>query len=186
MRSMLAILLFVSVNLHAEPRLRPDTWGVAIIGTSLSNLYQVDKGIYRSAQPDDDDIHDLQSLGIREVLNLREFHSDKGELGSASFVLDRVKMNAGEVSEAQVTKALKKIKNRKGPILIHCWHGSDRTGATVAAYRIVFGHWSKAQALDEMLHGGYGYHASFYPNLVDLIKNLHTVKIRQELGLAAK
>ena len=47
-------------------------------------------------------------------------------------------MNAGKVSQEQLIDALRIIKNRKGPVLLHCWHGSDRTGATVAAYRIVF------------------------------------------------
>lgn len=186
MRVMLISLLLISWSVHAEPRLRPATWGVPVIGTGLTNLYKVADGVYRSAQPDEEDVADLQALGIKEILNLREFHKDDGEVEGGNFKLDRVRMNAGDVTEAQLIAALKKIKNRQGSILIHCWHGSDRTGTTVAAYRIVFEHWSKAQALDEMVHGGFGYHASFYPNLVELVKKLDVNRMRRELGLPEK
>jgi len=182
----LSLLLFAAFDSSAKPRLRPDTWAISIIGTHFSNLYQVDKGVYRSEQPDEEGVSELQYLGIRQILNLREYHHDNGEVGESKFILTRLPMDAGKVTEKQIIQALKIIQNRKGPILIHCWHGSDRTGATIAAYRIIFNHWTKSQALDEMINGGYGYHASFYPNLVELVKNLNVKKIREELGLATK
>ena len=43
-------------------------------------------------------------------------------------------------------------------ILIHCYHGSDRTGASIAMYRIIFENWSTEDALNEMKYGGYGFH----------------------------
>ncbi len=184
---LLIIALLLAIHsAHAEPRVRPDTWARPIIGTHLSNLYQVDKGIYRSKQPDEEDVGDLQSLGIKQILNLREYHEDSGEVGKSHFILSRIPMNTGKVTQAQLVQALRIIQHRKGPILIHCWHGSDRTGTTIAAYRIIFNHWTKAQALDEMIHGGYGYHARFYPNLVELVKNLDVQKMRGELGLEKK
>jgi len=185
------LLIFITLMLaihsvHAAPRVRPDTWAKPIIGTHLSNLYQVDKGIYRSKQPDEEDVSDLQTLGIKQILNLREYHEDGGEVGKSNFILNRVPMAAGKVTQEQVVQALRIIQQRKGPILVHCWHGSDRTGTTIAAYRIIFNHWTKEQALDEMVHGGYGYHASFYPNLVELVKKLDIQKMRVELGLEKK
>lgn len=182
----LLLLLFVSFGARAEPRLRPATWGHPVIGAQLSNLYQVDEGVYRSEQPDEETVSDLQALGIKEILNLREYHQDDGEVGKTNFTLDRVRMDAGKVTQKQVIQALRIIKDRKGPILIHCWHGSDRTGVTVAAYRILFNNWTKQQALDEMINGGYGYHASFYPNLVELVKNLDVGKMRTELGMTPR
>lgn len=171
-------------TVQAEPRLRPTTWAAPVIGTELKNLYQVDKEVYRSSQPEDEDTKDLKSLGVREVLNLREYHSDNDDLPKKDFTLHRIQMEAGSVTEQQLIDALNIIKNRKGPILIHCWHGSDRTGATVAAYRLVFNNWTKQQALDEMTNGGYGYHATVYPNLVELINNLDVVKMKKALGIA--
>jgi len=184
MKSILGIvLLSLSLAVQAAPRERPAAWSTAMIDTGMTNLYQVDKGVYRAAQPDDDDIGDLKAIGIKEVLNLREYHHDNGELDGARLILKRVPMNAGEVTQAQLIEALRIIKQRKGPILIHCWHGSDRTGVTVAAYRILFNHWSKQQALDEMIHGGYGYHAGIFPNLVELVKKLDIPAMRKALQL---
>ncbi len=177
----LAILLITTLSVNAEPRLRPDAWGRPIIGTNLENFYTVDKAIYRSEQPEKNNVKDLQSLGIKEILNLRQFHSDNDEMDGADFTLSRVRMNAGNVTENQIIDALKMIKNRKGPMLVHCWHGSDRTSVVIAAYRIIFNDWTKPQALDEMINGGYGYHSKIYPNLVDLINKLDVKKIRETL-----
>ena len=180
-RYLLLGLMFVSSAIYAEPRIRPDTWGAPVIGTGFDNLYFVDKGLYRSEQPEHEDVSDLNTLGIKEVLNLREYHGDKDDIKDNGIVLHRIKMNAGTVTEEQLVDALRIIKSRKGPVLVHCWHGSDRTGVTIAAYRIVFNNWSKSQALDEMNNGGYGYHSNIYPNLVTLIENLNIMKIKNAI-----
>ena len=178
----LIFFLLISSTCYAEPRIRPETWGKPIIGTNLKNLYLIDKGIYRSEQPDEEDINNLMSLGIKEVLNLRELHSDKDDIGDKNFLLHRIKINTGNITEEQIIEALRIINNRKGSILIHCWHGSDRTGVTIAVYRIIFNNWSKSQALDEMTNGGYGYHAKIYPELVTLVESLDIDKIKQALN----
>lgn len=177
----LLVLLVIPSICYGEPRLRPDTWGKPIIGTQLQNLYMVDKGVYRSEQPKEKDINNLKLLGIKEVLNLREYHSDKDDITDTNFKLHRIKINTGNITEEQIITALQIIKNRKGSILIHCWHGSDRTGVTIAAYRIIFNNWSKSEALDEMTNGDYGYHAKIYPGLIDLVENLNIDTIRKSL-----
>ena len=37
-----------------------------------------------------------------------------------------------------------------GPVLVHCWHGSDRTGCVCASHRIIFSGWSREQANAEL------------------------------------
>ena len=51
------------------------------------------------------------------------------------------------------------IRRASGPVLVHCLHGSDRTGTIVAMYRIVEQGWTREAAIAEMTGGGYGYHA---------------------------
>ncbi len=179
----LLLFLLLSSTCYAEPRIRPETWGKPIIGINLQNIYLVDKGIYRSEQPKRRDMNNLKLLGITEVLNLREFHSDKDDITDTNIVLHRVKMHTGNITEDQIIKSLDIINNKKGSILIHCWHGSDRTGVTIAAYRIIFNNWTKSQALDEMTNGGYGYHAKFYPELVTLVESLDVNKIKNALSI---
>ncbi len=177
---LMVVLLLAGSQAFAEPRLRPGTWATPVIGTTLNNFYWVDNNIYRAEQPDEEDFKALAKLGIKEILNLREYHRDE-DAEENQFAVHRLPMAAGSVSEQQLLEALTLIKNRKGPLLIHCWHGSDRTGATVAAYRLVFQNWSKEQAIDEMVNGGYGYHAGIYPNLLELINKLDVAKIRKQL-----
>ena len=180
-KHLLIFLLFIPSLVYAEPRLRPETWSQPIIGTRLKNIYLVDKGIYRSEQPESEDLGTIKSLGIKEILNLREFHSDD-DIADERLVLHRIKMRTGNITEQQIIESLRIIKNRQGPILIHCWHGSDRTGVIIAAYRVMFNHWSKSDALDEMVNGGYGYHAAFYPELTGLVENMDVEKIKRALN----
>ena len=49
-------------NINAEKITVPDS--------KLTNLYQIDSGVYRSEQPSDADFKALEKYGIREVLNL--------------------------------------------------------------------------------------------------------------------
>ncbi|MGD8837474.1 MAG: tyrosine-protein phosphatase [Desulfobacteraceae bacterium] len=176
------LLLMPSLIYAEQPRLRPEAWGQPIIGTQLKNIYLVDKGIYRSEQPGRGDLEAIRSLGIKEVLNLREFHSDDDDIADKRLVLHRVKMRTGNITEQQIIESLRIIKNRRGPILIHCWHGSDRTGVIIAAYRVIFNHWSKSDALDEMVNGGYGYHAKFFSELTGLVENMNVEKIKKALN----
>ena len=97
-------------------------------------------------------------------------------------ILHHIKINAGSITENHLIKALKIIKNRKGPIVFHCWHGSDRTGAVAAAYRIIFNNWSKIDAIDELENGDYGYHEKFYGNIKKLIKNLNVEQVKSRLN----
>jgi len=176
------LLLALSSVIHAETRLRPEVWASPVIGSELSNFYRVDARLYRSEQPGDEAFSQLAAFGIKEVLNLREFHSDKGEARETQLTLHQLKLRTGKVTEDQLIEALRIIKRSNGPLLVHCWHGSDRTGTVVATYRIVEQGWSKQQALDEMTNGGYGYHASIFPNLVELINGLDVERIKTALN----
>ncbi len=179
---MIALLMFTCL-VFGEPRVRPSEWADPIIGAQLHNIYKVSDKLYRSEQPDEEEFKELSELGIGEVLNLRQYHSDNEEAEGVNLRLHQIKISAGDISEEQVIAALRIIQNSESLILVHCWHGSDRTGAIVASYRVVVEGWSKEQAIDELINGGYGYHESIYPNVVDLIQSLNVEQIRREIGL---
>jgi len=158
--------------------IRPATWAVAQQIKGLKNFYRMDQKVYRAAQPDEEGFAALQSLGIRNILNLRQYHSDEDQ-APAGFNLYQVNMNTRAVTTAQVIAALRIIRNSEGPILIHCWHGSDRTGLVSAMYRIIFQGWSKADAIDELVNGGYGYHALFFSNIPEFINKADIEAIKK-------
>lgn len=152
------ILMLLSVLL-AYPLLAQD--GVDSTLISLDNFHRVDEGVYRSGQPNKQEFRLLKNNGFTEILNLRRYHSDQKVVADSSLTLHHIPVRASRIGEEHFLEALRAIKNRKGNILIHCHHGSDRTGGVVAMYRIVFQGWSKEDAITEMKKGGYGFHPIF-------------------------
>jgi protein tyrosine/serine phosphatase len=165
-----SILLATSLT-AAEPHSRSETWAVSVPCENLGNCHRLDSKAYRSSQPSRKGFKEAIQLGIKNVLNLRDHHSDDDETRGLNIKTYRVQMEAGDIKEEQLIAALKIIKNSDGPILIHCWHGSDRTGLVCAAYRIVFQDWTREAALDELVNGGFGYHKSIYKNITRWIEN---------------
>jgi protein tyrosine/serine phosphatase len=155
---------------------------VRINDCGLNNMYKVDEGVYRSEQPDKKQFQALEHYGIKEILNLRYWHSDSRHVKTTNLQLHRIKMNAHDANDFDVVSALRIIKNRKGPILIHCHHGSDRTGLIVAMYRIVFQSVSKENAISEMIRGGFGFH-EIYDNILRYINGVNVDNIRKQLNL---
>jgi tyrosine-protein phosphatase SIW14 len=186
MRHLALFLIFLLTVSAGELRVRPIEWAQPIIGSSLDNFYKVSEGVYRSQQPESKDFDNIVSVGIGEVLSLREYHSDNDEAEKHKMTLHRIKVDTGKMNEEQLKEALKIIIDRKSPILVHCWHGSDRTGAVIASYRVVVEGWTKEQAIDELQNGNFGYHATIYPNIVKLIKSLDVEQMRKSLGLKSK
>ena len=151
---LLGVIFSISIfsqNLKVEKITLPDS--------ELTNLYKIDSGVYRSEQPSHEDFKALEKYGIGEALNLRKAHS---------------------INEEQLIEALRIIKNRKAPIVIHCHHGSDRTGAVCALYRVVFQNVSKEDAIHEMTEGGFGFHR-IYKNIIRRIKEADIEQIRRKV-----
>lgn len=163
------------------PRPRPADWATPIIGSPLENCFRVSDEFYRCEQPRAADVPALRALGVRSLLNLRTYHVDSAELSRAGFELLAQPMKAGKLSVDDLVAALRKIRAVPKPVMVHCWHGSDRTGSVVAGYRIVFQNWTPAAALDELRHGGYGYHESWFPNIIALFEKLDAAELRRRV-----
>jgi len=171
--ALLFLAVCAAVSLTAAPPPRPSTWAQPAAARHLRNFYRLDAKLYRSAQPGEDGFREAARLGIRSVLSLRDHHDDESEARGAGLTLYRVEMEAGDIRREDVVRALRVLRDAPGPILVHCWHGSDRTGLVCAMYRIVFQGWDRAEALRELKEGGYGHHEMFdgiprFVNEVDL------------------
>ncbi|MEO7100623.1 MAG: tyrosine-protein phosphatase [Luteolibacter sp.] len=145
------------------------------------NFHQVDSKVWRSAQPDAADFGELRQLGIGEVLNLREWHDDSSVVNSATVNLHRVSMNPGGIRECDLTEAVKILRDARGPILVHCWHGSDRTGTVVALYRMAVDGWSRERAIAEFTDSRFGYHAGTYPKLRTYLEKVDVDRFRESM-----
>ena len=142
--------------------------------------------ISRSGQPTAAQFRELARRGDKSVLNLRHFHSDARKLLNSGLTEYRLRLNAGSVSEKDLRNALEIVQCAPKPILIHCWHGSNRTGVVVAAGRIVFENWTLEQALAEMVEPRYGHHAGIYGNLPELLRKVDWQAMRDYLNRRAK
>lgn len=178
--AVLILTLWLSTLYAAELQARPAEWATPVPAASLKNFYRLDEKVYRSAQPDRKGFEELKRLGIRTVLSFRDHHADDRGAKGLGLTLYRVKMEAGEIRDEQVIESLRIIRTAKGPIVIHCWHGSDRTGLISAMYRILFQNWSKEEAIEELIKGGYGYH-SLYRNIPAYIRKANIENIRQRV-----
>lgn len=117
---------------------------------------------------------------MREILNLRCHHSDRKEARDTRLVLHHLRTRATRLQMNDLIEALRIIRDRKGPLLFHCWHGSDRTGAVAAMYRIVFQQVDKQLAIDEMTEGIFGFHMTF-DHIIDIIDEADIQEIREKL-----
>lgn len=117
-----------------------------------------------------------------EILNLRrDKNKDSIRSRAGTFMLHQVPLKASNIDEQKVMEALRIIKNRQGPIVIHCLAGSDRTGLIAAMYRVVFNNWSKEAAIRELEKGGFGFHKRF-DEVPEFIRKANIDSIRQQIG----
>ena len=150
-----------------------------MVGASLDNFCQVSAELYRSEQPDMASLPDLRTFGVQTLLNLRHYHDDAPDFEKGGLALLHYPMDAGSVSIPDLVKVLRMFRAAKKPVLVHCWHGSDRTGFVVAGYRIVFMDWTPEQAVEELRLGGFGYHAATYPNIVRILKGMDVAAVKK-------
>jgi protein tyrosine phosphatase (PTP) superfamily phosphohydrolase (DUF442 family) len=178
---MVSSLVAASDPQAARARVRPAEWAAPVIDASVENCFRVSDELFRCEQPAKRDLDDLQALGVRTLLNLRRYHTDSPDFTKAGLTLVAEQMDAGKVSIDQLVAALRKFRAAPKPVLVHCWHGSDRTGTFVATYRMVFQNWPRAAAIDELRHGGYGFHESAFPNLVTLLETMDVEAVRRRV-----
>jgi protein tyrosine/serine phosphatase len=164
---------------------RDAKWAKPLQLDGVPNLNQVAPNLYRAAQPTDVGFKAAeQNLKIQTVINLRESQNDTALLKGTQISEQSVPMNALNITNAQIIAALKLIKagQAKGPVLVHCKHGADRTGVVIAMYRILYQGWTKQQAIDEMEHGGYNFHSIFF-NIPTFIKTADIPAFKQALAI---
>ncbi len=145
-------------------------WAEAMMAEGLDNLNKVDADYYRSGQPESGGFVSAEKLGIKTIISIRESDNDE-ELAKkepTSIKLIHIPLDTTSVTQEDVGKVLNAIYKAEKPVLIHCRHGSDRTGLITAYYRIVFNQWSREEAKAELLYGGFGHHTMF-KNIPELV-----------------
>lgn len=121
----------------------------------VGNFYQVNKEVYRGAQPSKEGFQNLAKLGVKTIIDLREADSnataEKKMVEAAGMHFINVPMRGMTTpSDADVQKVLSIFNDStQGPVFVHCRRGADRTGTVVACYRISHDGWDNTKALKE-------------------------------------
>ena len=153
--ALVALFTLVPVQAEEPTSIRSPEWAQPV-GTQY-NLHQMTPTLYRSALPDSSAVPLLEQLKIGTVINFLP-ESDANWLKAPGIRQVQLSYRTNHVDDSDVLAALKAIKEAEanGPVLMHCKHGSDRTGLMAAMYRVVVQGWSKEDALNEMTLGGFG------------------------------
>ena len=163
---------------------RPSQWAQPISLDGVPNLHRITDGLYRSAQPSAAGMKHLKAMGIETIVNLRSFHSDRDEIGDLGLAYEHIYMKAWHPEEKEGVRFLQIVTNpRRVPVLFHCQHGADRTGAMSALYRVAVQGWSKEAAIKEMTQGEYGFHG-IWQNIIYWINALDIDRIKERAGMS--
>lgn len=149
--------------------------------SEVNNFHKVNEELYRCGQPSKKDMQLIEQHGIKTVLNLRHKRSDKNELKGTGLIQKEVNINTWKISEEDLITALKIIDKSEKPIVVHCLHGADRTGAVIAAYRIVYDNWNKEKAIAELKETQYGFHEKAFKNIIILLENINEESFRKKI-----
>ncbi|WP_054006060.1 fused DSP-PTPase phosphatase/NAD kinase-like protein [Cypionkella psychrotolerans] len=139
-------------------------WAEPVDLAGAPNLYRVTPLIYRSAQPSAEGFRNLAKIGVKTVINLRRKVDDSPLAQGTGLALIHIKITTRHVTDengAKIVLALRALRDAQStdPVLLHCTHGADRTGMIIALWRMLYQGWSRAEALDELQQGGFGFHA---------------------------
>jgi tyrosine-protein phosphatase SIW14 len=121
----------------------------------VRNFGRVDATLYRGAEPSSVALEELQRLGVKLIIDLRQTSAatlrerdEAQQLHMQYLNLPLRPMSAP--SKDDVRRVLVLLENRgSNPVFLHCWRGKDRTGTIVACYRIQHDGWPNSKALAE-------------------------------------
>lgn len=153
-----------------------------------ANLYRIDDKLYRSEQPVAEDGEAIVKLGIQSVINLRFFdRNDDDYLKAYGLTLLNRPLLSWSIKPKEIAEILYLIEKQQqnGAVLIHCYHGADRTGLIAGMYRIIYQGWSVDDAKAEMQHGPYGYH-SIWKNIANLFTEEKVKQVKTHLEALRK
>ncbi|WP_456024760.1 phosphatase domain-containing protein [Pseudomonas protegens] len=153
--SLVALLHWLPAQAAVTATARPADWAQLV--EVQYNLFQMSPTLYRSALPDGGAVPLLKNLKVATVINFLP-EADSNWLSEPGINQVQLPYRTNHVDDADVLKTLRAIQSAEasGPVLMHCKHGSDRTGLMAAMYRVVVQGWSKEDALSEMTQGGFG------------------------------
>ena len=184
-----SVILLRACQTSTPPTPAENTGHWATVVDQSVNLYQVDKKLFRSEQLSAKDYSLLKQHNVRTIVNLRFFdrNDDQEAFGETGIKLVNTPLISWSISPQEVADVLWQIRQAQqtGGVLVHCYHGADRTGLISAMYRVIYQKWPLAEAKREMMQGPYGFH-SIWQNMPNFFTDENVQAIQQRLDELAK
>lgn len=142
----------------------------------VANFAQVSPVLFRGAQPTPEGFQQLKQMGVRTIVDLREFHSDAELMEGLGMRLVRLRFNPAKPTDDLVAAFLQVVQDPANqPVFVHCKAGADRTGTMVAIYRVVVQGWPVGEAVKELPR--FRFHA-VWTDLMDYLACLDRARLQ--------
>jgi protein tyrosine/serine phosphatase len=149
----------------------------------VRNFAKISDALYRGDQPTAEGFANLKKLGVRTVVNLRTFHSDRPALAGTGLRYVHIHAQAWNVEDKDLARFLKVVTDPANqPVFVHCMQGADRTGLSVAVYRVMEQGWTPEDAATEMTHFR---HNRVWRNIRDTLRTLDVDRMRRRVANVA-
>ena len=127
----------------------------------IKNFGCINEGLYRGAQPKEQDYADLAAMGVKTIIDLQRDGkaTEQALVEAQGMQFYRIGMSDKNEPSAEQAELFLKLVNDPAnqPVYVHCAGGRHRTGAMSAIYRITHDGWSADQAYQEMKHYDFEY-----------------------------
>ncbi|HXL22161.1 MAG TPA: tyrosine-protein phosphatase [Candidatus Dormibacteraeota bacterium] len=177
-----ALLVIAAPKILAQGKAQPaapvmgSAYGQKLQIPGIKNAGKLNGVLYRGAQPHEQSLAQLKTLGITTIVDLREEDAARRETEkkeAESLGLKFVSIPVGGWSaptNEQVAQFLALFRGKPDEkIFVHCHLGEDRTGVFVATYRMAIEKWRSEQALKEMYF--FGFNGRWHPAMSAFVRD---------------
>lgn len=160
----------------------PLSYGAYVLFLQSFNNFHVvyDGELYRSAQPDADDLEAyISEYGIKSVINLRGYNPARAWYRDEARAAKKLGLNfydihmhsRKEVKDEDMTALIKLMEQAPKPMLLHCHSGANRTGLATALYQMYIKNTPYSES-EHALSMWYGHTPLFIPDTIEMNKAL--------------
>lgn len=131
---------------------------------AIPNFHYVDDGIYRSGLLDNTNLDDLKLYNIRSIITMKtnpievKVERDYAIKNGIAFVnIPIFMLEYSRYQKDNFWQVNELMHTMPKPLLVHCTHGSDRTGVAIAMYRLLDQKWDYTPTIIELNNYGFSW-----------------------------